>query len=386
LAVHFHRLAPAALALNLLAVPLSGAVLLCGLATLAGAALVPPLAPWLGDAAWIAAHALLRSGEAARFAAWLDLRVPTPGLLAVALLAAGLLLVARGRRLRTAAALVSLGMLGHVVGPGSPPADGLLHVTVLDVGQGDCLVLRTPSGRVRLVDGGGSYEGGFDVGERVVGPYLWSQGIRSIDALLLTHAHPDHVGGAAFLARVFQPAEVWEGPAPQHDPTYAALDAGLRVLPTARRAVAAGMHDAWEGIPVHVLGPRPRRPWRTRNDDSLVAWLRFGSVAVLLPGDAEANEGSELPPAPAAILKAPHHGSRTSSTPAFVRATAPAVVVISSGRMNRFGHPHPEVVERYRRLGARVYRTDQDGAVSVATDGLRVWVRTFERGSWQRIR
>lgn len=386
LALHFHRLAPAALALNLVAVPLSGLVLIAGLAVLLLAAAVPPLAPLAGDAAWIAAHALLRSADVVRVAPGLDVRVPSPGLWAVALLLAGVVLLSR--RPRTALALATLGVAGLVAGPEPPPGDGLLHLTILDVGQGDCLVIQSPSGRFRLVDAGGAYEGGFDFGEAVVGPYLWSQGVRRIDGLLLTHAHPDHVGGAPFVVKAFGAPDVWEGPAPTRDSVYRSLSTALAAAGVSRRSVAHGVRERWDGVELDVLGPRPRGPgpWRARNDDSVVVALRLGDVRFLLAGDAEATEEADLPATPSAVLKVAHHGSRTSSTPAFVAATSPLVCVVSVGHRNHFGHPHAEILKRYLGRGTRLYRTDEDGAVTISTDGAHIWVDTFRWGHGPRVR
>ncbi len=379
LAASFHRVPWLALPLNLLAVPLSGAVLLAGLAVLVIAVVAPPLAPLAGDVAWIAGHALLRSADVVRLLPALDVRVPSPPVFATALVFAGCWVVTRrrGRGL----ALASLGVCGIVCGPAAPAGDGRLHVTVLDVGQGDALVLRSPTGRVWLVDAGGAYPGGLDLGEAVVAPYLWSQGVRGADRLLLTHAHPDHVGGARAVLQAIPVEDVWEGPAPRHDAVYDVLDGELRGLGVQRRSVARGVRTTWDDVAVEVVGPRPRgAPWRARNDDSVVLALTWGGVRLLLAGDMEAAEERELPPLPSLVLKVPHHGSRTSSTPAFLSATGMRVALVSVGARNRFGHPAADVLDRYRRAGALVLRTDRDGAIDVATDGRRVWIRTFRSG------
>jgi len=135
-----------------------------------------------------------------------------------------------------------------------------------------------------------------------------------------------------------------------------------------------------------VLGPEPPAgpSWRTRNDDSLVLWLRLGRVSLLLPGDVEAAGERCCRAARSDIVKVPHHGSRTSSAPAFLAGTRPRVAIVSGGAPNPFGHPHPEIVERYRRSGALVLRTDRDGAITVSTDGSRLWVTTH-RGGTARI-
>jgi competence protein ComEC len=271
-----------------------------------------------------------------------------------------------------------LGVAWILHGPGPPKADGRLHLTVLDVGQGDALVLRSPKGRVWLVDAGGSFNPRFDVGESVVAPHLWWLGARRIGTLVLTHAHPDHVGGVDFLLRAFSVGEVWEGPSPRGDRAYRALDERLREAAVTRRTVGRGVRAEWDGVRLEVLGPSPAGapPRRTRNDDSVVLAVQMGDVRFLLTGDVEAAAEARLAPTSAAVLKVPHHGSRSSSSGPFVAATSPRLAVVSVGSRNAFGHPHAEVLERYRRAGALVLRTDRDGAVTVSSDGRKVWVET----------
>jgi competence protein ComEC len=387
LAGHFHRIAPAALVLNLLAVPLSSAVLVAGAAVLAAAVAVPMAASTVGDIAWMAAYALRRSGELAGSVPGVEMRVPDPPAWASLCLILGLVLVVReGRRLRPGL-LIAAGVAGIAFGPEAPAGDGRLHLTVLDVGQGDGLVLRSPHGRVLMVDAGGAYEEGPAIGERVIGPYLWSQGIRRVEALLVSHAHPDHVAGAPFVLTAFGPTAVWEGPAPRSGPASRDLEQALAASAGERRTVARGMRLSWDGVAVEVLGPVPRhRGWRLGNNDSVVATFRLGGVTLLLTGDVEAPGEADLGRVPALVIKVPHHGSRTSSTPAFVAGVAPRVAIVSVGDHNHFGHPHPEVIERYVRAGALVLRTDHDGAVTISTDGERMWVATTRSGFVRRLR
>jgi competence protein ComEC len=387
LAAWFHRLAPAAVLLNVAAVPLSGAVLLAGLAVLVVSALGPAPAQLAGDLAWIAARALRLSGDLGPLGAWLDLRVAAPSVGALALYVSGLCLLYRERR-RAGLGLLLACHLALVEGSLSRPADGRLHLTVIDVGQGDSLLLGSPSGRHLLIDAGGSRDLRFDPGERRVAPELWRRGVRGLDALVVTHAHPDHVGGAPFLLRAFRVGEVWEGPAPLGDALWRRVDARLHGGRATRVTVAEGMEREWDGVRIAVRGPRrpTRPPRRVRNEDSVVLDVAFGDVHLLLTGDVlgEAEEALRAPPA--LVLKVPHHGSRSSSRPEFLARVAPRLAVISAGAHNPFGHPHPEVVERYRRAGILVLRTDRDGTVDVATDGRGVWVRAAGEGEERRIR
>lgn len=369
LVAHFHRLAPAALALNLAAVPLSTAVLLLGAALAAVGPVAPALGPLLGALAFGAARALLWTSQCATWRV-LDTRAPDPWPVALLVHGLGVVLLARGRA-RTGALLAAAGLA--LLGWGGPPprGDGRLEITVLDVGQGDAIVLRSPSGRYAIVDAGGSFDARSDVGEAVVAPFLWRQGVRDVDLLVLTHAHPDHVGGAPRLLRSFRVAEVWEGPAPSADRGYVELDRALRDAGASRRTVTRGVTEDWDGVRLEVLGPRaPSNPPRiTRNDDSLVLRVGFGDFRALLTGDIEAAGEEVLDPGPMSMLKVAHHGSRTSSSAAFLTRARPRLAVVSAGSRNPFGHPSPEALGRLRSAGVRLFRTDQDGAVAVATDG-----------------
>ncbi len=381
LALHFHRIAPAALVLNLVAVPLSTAVLLAGVAVLAASALAAPLAAGLGWVAFAAARGLLASGTVVEGLPFLDARVPSPPVWWMVAHAAGLACLARGR-LRPATAIVTAAAaLAAVVHLAGPSGDGTLTLTVLDVGQGDSLVLSSPRGRTMLVDTGGSFDGRLDIGERVLGPYLWSRGVRRLAPLVLTHAHPDHAGSVDFIVRAFGIDDVWEGLGPRSDRGYAQLDGSLRRAGVPRRALTRGAWFDWDGVRIDVLGPRAHPPPAvTRNDDSLVLRVRLGEVSLLLAGDVEGAGEAWLDPGPLSVLKVAHHGSRTSSGEAFLTRTRPRVAITSSGSRNPFGHPHPEVVERLRSLGALVFRTDLEGAVTVTTDGQAVWVRSQALG------
>lgn len=255
-----------------------------------------------------------------------------------------------------------------------------LRVTFLSVGEGDAAVVRFPGSRVMLVDGGGAFGGSFDPGERIVAPFLWSQKIMHVDYLTLSHPDRDHFGGLLFLARNFAPSEFWTGGTASADTSYAALlDAVAKAGARQRVCNSASTPMRMGGVTLRCLGPLATLAELKKNNSSMVIRMSYGPATVLFAGDLEARGERELMASGAdlraTILKVPHHGSRTSSSPPFLAAVAPAVAVISLGYHNRFNFPAPEVIERYRAAGVTVLRTDDDGAISFDDGGglLGLW-------------
>jgi len=247
-----------------------------------------------------------------------------------------------------------------------------------------------------LIDGGGvpgsAWSAGsrssFDVGEEVVSPYLWSRGLKSLDVVVLTHAHHDHIDGLASVLANFRVGELWIGHY-EHTPALDALlaearDRGVRVVQKKQGDVFAFAPATGE-----ILWPADDSPAPdASNDDSVVLRLTDGSVRFLLPGDAQKKSEDQMlaqnEPLAADFLKAPHHGSKTSSTQEFLTAVHPRFAVASAGEGNPYGHPAPETVARYQRDGIPLFRTDLDGEVTAVTDGTHLDVRTFaERNSQQ---
>jgi len=266
---------------------------------------------------------------------------------------------------------------------------GKFEVSVLDVGQGDSIFVASPNGRTMLIDGGGQAgaeaisgeRSGPDTGEDVVSPYLWSRGIKRIDVVALTHAHHDHLDGLHAVLANFRVGELWIG-RDEETPAFLALLGEARARGTKIVQQIQGHDFDWDGIKAHVLWPVDiSLVTKPSNDNSLVMTLDDGLVNFLLPGDIEKKVENELvaedAPLKADFLKVPHHGSKTSSTDAFVAAVAPKFAVVSVGDGNQFGHPVDSVVARYAEAGVRFLRTDRDGEVTALTDGKTLAVQTF---------
>lgn len=266
---------------------------------------------------------------------------------------------------------------------------GKLEVSVLDVGQGDSIFAAFPGGRTMLIDGGGlsgsewvgGYRSGADVGEEVVSPYLWSRGLKRLDVVALTHADHDHVDGLYSVLENFSVRELWIG-SDDGRPEFQRLLAEARSRGVAIVHRSEGDRFDWQGVEGEVLWPPADEPiGKIPNNSSLVMRLADGRTHFLLTGDIEKQTEEELvaerEPLGADFLKVPHHGSKTSSTQAFLEAVAPHFAVVSVGESNAFGHPAPEIVERYRDDGIRLLRTDRDGAITALADGRNLSVNTY---------
>jgi competence protein ComEC len=252
----------------------------------------------------------------------------------------------------------------------------------IDVGQGDSLLLITPDGKTLLVDGGG-FGGGphqapqdFDIGEEVVSEALWSRGIRHLDAVALTHAHSDHMGGLPAVLRNFHPAELWVGNNPRFGAYNALLNEAAN-LHVRLRSLRAGDALPFGTTQIAVLAPfRDYQPGpEPTNNDSLVLHMTYGATSVMLEGDAEAPVEQAMlaePGLSSTLLKVGHHGSITSTRPEFLSRVSPQWAVISCGLHNRYGHPRQEVLEALEAAKVRTFRTDINGATCFRLNGKTV--------------
>jgi competence protein ComEC len=384
MAVYFHRITLFALPVNLLILPLLGVLLPTALLMLLLLILWPAAAVLPAIAVALVLHAGVWLVHFFGAIALGDLRIATPLLWQsaafCALLGAAIALAGRGRwpRRIACAALLLAGIVAVAPRAVQRPRNALL-MEAIDVGQGDSLLLITPDGKTLLIDGGG-FGGGprsapqnFDIGEEVVSPVLWARGIRHLDAVAITHAHSDHIGGLPSILRNFHPAELWVGnnpPIPAYDSLLAeAADLHVRV-----RSFRAGDGFVFGNARVEVLAPsRSYQPGPdASNDDSLVLHITYGTTSVLLEGDAEAPVEQAMlsePDLGSTLLKVGHHGSNTSSQPEFLARVSPRWAVISCGLHNRYGHPREEVLEELQSAHVRTYITAVNGITCFRLDG-----------------
>ncbi len=255
--------------------------------------------------------------------------------------------------------------------------DGKLHVAFLDIGQGDAILVTTPNGRQILIDGGPSPA---KLGQRLGNEIpFWD---RSIDVIINTHPDADHITGLVEALDRYRIDTILVSDA----------DSGSSLFDEWNRRLETNNYQttlAWQGMRLQldeaveaiVLNPGPASEGlESPNDHSVTLKITMGKVSFLLSGDAEVAVEQALVAGEqdlrATIFKSPHHGSKTSSSPAFLEAINPQIVVISVGEDNRFGHPAPEILQRYADYGITVFRTDELGTVELITDGKQVWLET----------
>jgi competence protein ComEC len=379
----FLTVAPYGVIANLAVVPVVGGTMILGLAQIVTdpIPLVPDLLAALdtGLLDWIvfAVHAIA-SLPGARLAI---APPPTWSILCYDLCAIGAATALAARRRIAALALLSLGTVAVVVPTHAQPG---FSVVMLDVGQGDGIIVRTPHGHTIMFDTGGRLEIGAGedssaetIGERIVVPYLIRSAVRHVDGLILTHPHGDHVGGCAPILRDLGAAWIADGGQPYDGHAYRDCIAIARARGVPIHEPRAG--EVWhtdDGVTLRFLSPSEPFLADTGddvNENSIVVMLEYQGFRMLFMGDAGQNAERRLLASGidlhADVLKVGHHGSAYASTPAFIAAVDPKVALISVGRRNRFGHPAPATIATLVRRGIHVYRTDACGAVTVRATG-----------------
>ena len=382
MAYYFHRATVVGLPANMLVLPLMEILMPAAVTAMALSYVFPALAK---IPALISGAALEGIAGAVRCLGGLhiaDLRVPTPGATVILLTALSIVLAMALVRRRLLLAVIGLLALSssaiwlYVVPPQPRILPTVLEMTAIDVGQGDSILLVSPAGHTLLVDAGGLpwwVHSELNIGEDVVSPYLWSRGISRLDAIAITHAHADHMGGASAILANFRPRELWLG-ADSSEPQMQALvqqakELGVRVIHR-----HAGDQFEFGGSEVRVLAPGGESAPVRRNDESLVMKFIYRKTAVLLEGDAEKKSEQQIAQEQpdADLLKVAHHGSATSTIPELLATVHPRYAVISVGVRNSYGHPRAEVLARLADSHVMTYRTDLNGAVTFYLNGKNV--------------
>jgi competence protein ComEC len=267
-----------------------------------------------------------------------------------------------------------------------------LRLCFIDVGHGDSILIEFPKGERMLIDGGGLYDDRFDIGKNVIAPFLRSRKIRRIDTLVLTHPDPDHLKGLNFIASQFSIGQFWDNGFQTESESYLQL----RKILNEKKIKTQSLNEETlpqiiNGVEISVLNPPVWKAMERKvhhhwdlNNSSLVLKLRFKNVSVLLAGDIGKEAEERILRKDyllrSDILKIPHHGSSSSSSPLFLERVKPTYAILSVGERNIGRLPHPEVLKRYQQLGATLFRTDKQGAITVNTDGENIEIKTFSTG------
>jgi len=396
IAYHFHRFSPMGLISNFVVIPILGffaipSALISTLLSFCSADLAIPflrIASWGVDLSASIIRCLARIPGA-------SFHVATPTILEILLFYAFFAVIFHLRRssvYRMALILiVCVGAVDSCYWLVRTHFHRDLRITAVDVGQGDCALVEFPRGRRALIDGGGFYDNSFDIGKNVVAPFLWKNKIQKVDYLVLTHPDPDHLNGLNFIARNFRVEELWDSGQKSDSPAFQELMNIVEQKGIRRVSLFRGEEPRIvNGVVVQPLHP-PRKdcsatgvsPGCTRNNLSLVLRFVFGDQTVLFTGDIEKEAEAELIASEVSldshVIKVPHHGSRTSSTPKFLAKVQPEIAIISVRQRSYRSLPNTKVLKRYERLGCKIFRTDLHGAVTLKTDGKTLRIKTFRK-------
>lgn len=359
----FHRIPFASIFANVIAVPLSGILILFSMVLLVLLPLQGLVAPVI---CFLIKVFFLGTGLFSGI--WLDV-VSEPNWMIVVAFYALLLCALAARRswLRWAASIGCIVCVAVILSAGPAGSDGALRIRVLDVGQGDAILVDYPDGTHDLVDSGGFWNAeALDAGQSILFPALSALRVQRIHRVFLTHAHADHMGGLVSMMRYIPVDQFYVSRLPYGDAGFRHVVSNVTVSPAGIHAGAA-FHQG--GVDIEVLAPGDSiHTSHVANDDSLVLLLRFEGKNILLTGDAEVPTEQVLCASrqlSVDYIKVPHHGSKTSSTEPFLDRMRPRVAFVSVGKNNWFGHPNPGVLQRYREHHTELLRTDQVGTITL---------------------
>ena len=261
--------------------------------------------------------------------------------------------------------------LGGADTSAAPNSESKLIVHFLDVGQGDSIFIELPNGRTMLVDAGENYHG------QGIIDYVQTIGYHKLDYVVATHPHEDHIGSMPYIVRNFEIGSIYMPDVTANTATFESLLKAIKAKGMRVKNGRTGVHIIKDGeLTADIIAP-DKPDESNLNNSSIVLLLTFGNVSYLLTGDAETKELNAIrADMHATVLKAGHHGSKTSTTQTLLKKISPSVTVISCGKNNDYGHPHAEVLKMLKSVNSSVYRTDRDQTVIVATDGSSLTVST----------
>jgi competence protein ComEC len=383
---HFGWVSIAGLLLNMVGIPCTGLGLSSAIVAVMAGGVSPAIAAPFGSAADLFMQGLLATSRyGASWFSWAGVRMPVPDLWGLGALGAGLVALAQWPRPRVRWRWVVAGLLLATVSVWTPVVKGHATPTLdsifFDVGQGDTILLKTPRDRHVLVDAGPRSPSSAAV-EFTVLPFLERWGIQKLDLVAITHSDEDHLGGLPTLLREVSVDRVVHNGKAADTELYAEMVRQLRQKNVPWKTVHRGdTLRVGRSLRVNVLGPLSGRDYDAENNMSLVLKVSYGTVDMLLPGDVEATAEKHLVGAygrqlASGVVKVPHHGSSTSSIPAFVRAVSSSEethAVVSVGKDGQYDMPDETVLRRWRRAGVNVYSTARKGAVWMRTDGEDIW-------------
>lgn len=261
--------------------------------------------------------------------------------------------------------------LGGADTSAAPNSESKLIVHFLDVGQGDSIFIELPNGKTMLVDAGENYHG------QGIIDYVQTIGYQKLDYVVATHPHEDHIGSMPYIVRNFEIGSIYMPDVTANTATFESLLKAIKAKGLRVKNGRTGVHIIKDGeLTADIIAP-DKPDESNLNNSSIVLLLTFGNVSYLLTGDAETKELNAIrADMHATVLKAGHHGSKTSTTQTLLKKISPSVTVISCGKNNDYGHPHAEVLKMLKSVNSSVYRTDRDQTVIVATDGSSLTVST----------
>ncbi|MGA1791811.1 MAG: DNA internalization-related competence protein ComEC/Rec2, partial [bacterium] len=410
--LYFHYLSPAGILITPVMIPFLSIIIPAGLI----ATILMPISQWLSRILMLCCgsgmYILIKGLRFLGSLPWLFFPIPSPPLRAIWFFYISLGLLAWGLSGNKSRLVRYIGIFfivltsviilyGSTLYRGMPRAKDIygtediyrygMEVTFMDVGKGDAALIRLPTGQDIILDGGGTYDRAFDIGEMVLTPYLWSKGVRKIRAVALSHPHPDHLNGLFAILREFPVAEVWVTPQTSKDKRYQEFSELIREKGIPERVLQAGDQiRLGPGLNIYCLHPHessniysPRGENSWVNNHSMVLRIVYDEVSILFTGDiekeAERHLVKKLRPSDlsSTILKAPHHGSKNSGSSSFLNAVRPEITVISTRKQSWYPMPAPSTMKRLEALPTRIYRTDLEGAVTITTNGKSYQISTW---------